>query len=155
MTSKDLQEHQVQLSARLKEISAERGQIIRKLKAIKILLEGLDNRQGNKPERPGVKVLTKVRGETILSPVHSSSRLAGAAPRSGLIEIVKKTALKQPGSFDSVRLLEVLRAEHPELGLKETKHISSPLSDLVKKKVLVLERKRAGSKPNIYRAANA
>ena len=150
MTSKDLQEHQAQLSARLKEIAAERGQITRKLKAVKILLEGLDNRQGNKPEHPGVKVLTKVRGVSILP----TGQIPGSSPRSGLIEIVKQAALKQPGSFDSVRLLEVLQAEHPELGLEETKHISSPLSDLVKKKVLVLERKRAGSKPNIYRAAN-
>lgn len=154
MTFEQLQEHQIQLSNRLKEISVERGQIIRKLKAVKVLLEGLDNRQGNKPERPGVKALTRVHGDSIPPFGRSSSRIAGTAPRSGLIEIVKKAALKQPGNFDSVRLLEVLQAEHPELGLKETKHISSPLSDLVKKKVLVVERKRAGSKPNIYRAAH-
>src|ERR1039458_2628763 len=98
MTSKDLQEHQIQLSARLKEIAAERGQIIRKLKAIKILLEGMDSSQGDNTEHLGMKGITKESRDLISQLPPASSRVAGASPRSGLIEIVRAAALKQPGT---------------------------------------------------------
>ena len=52
-------------------------------------------------------------------------------------------------------LLKALQAVYPEFKLGETKHISSPLSDLVKKGVLTLERSRMGTRPNIYRVAQA
>ena len=148
-------EHRAQLNEKLQAVEIEKVQLIRKLKAIDVLLEGSDvrsvgSRAVSVPPLPaselGKSSLVKTRKRTV--PLHA----VRTSPRSSLIDAVRDVARKQLGVFDSVQLLAAIQAEFPEFQLTETKHISSPLSDLVKRGVLVLEQKRIGSKPNIYRA---
>jgi len=144
MNTKDLIAHRAELFGKLKVIELEKSQLVRKLKALDILLEGLE------PAQPyGTDGLTSSNtAKKRVIPPHT----VRFSPRKSLIDAVQELAFKQPASFDSVVLLNALQIEYPEFGLIETKHISSPLSDLVKKGVLTLVRSRSGSRPNIYSA---
>ena len=152
MNTEDLLAHRVQLVQRLETIELEKSQLVRKLKAIDVLLEGSDSvaeivsehvgkemfasRQVDLPGKPRKRIV----------PPHTVRFSA----RTSLIGAVEEVALKQPGSFDSVHLLKALQEAYPEFHLGETKHISSSLSDLVKRGVLIIERERSGAMPNIY-----
>jgi hypothetical protein len=154
MTNEDLAKYKAWLASKLESVEAEKAQLVKKLRAIDILLEGSDLQHNEGPPSapfamPGVPQgpeKGKVRKYT--APAHA----VRTSPRSSLIDAVREVAIKQLGTFDSGQLLKALQSEYPEFQLSETKHISSPLSDLVKKGVLVLEQKRVGSKSNVYRA---
>lgn len=154
MKVKYLLEHRGQLNARLEEIEAEKAQLVRKLKALDILLEG--SRENPKTSLEHVvkqSVMQKKKSGQILTRKHRiPAHAVRFSDRISLIGAVQEVAMKQPGTFDSNVLLKALQSAYPEFHLGETKHISSPLSDLVKKGVLVMERKRLGSRANIYRA---
>jgi|SRR5581483_1111614 hypothetical protein len=155
MKNEDLIEHRAQLNARLEAVEAEKTQLVRKLKAVEVLLEGNDAECSSKTH-PIDNQLVKVEKGVPLEPLRRRSPPAHAvrvSPRSSLIGAVQKVASEQPGEFDSSQILTALQSAYPEFKLTETKHISSPLSDLTKRGVLVIERKRIGTKPNIYRVA--
>jgi len=169
MKLQDLLEHQDQLNARLDAIEGEKAQIVRKLRAIDVLLEGdAAGPPSRPPGRPPGRTPGRAQGaepKALTVPQQVSAavkRKRGVSPhavrvssRSSLIDAVHQVALKQLAEFDSGQLLKALQAEYPEFKLTETKHISSPLSDLVKRGALVIERKRVGNIPNIYRAVGA
>ena len=161
MKLQDLLEHRSQLKAKLDSIEVEKAQIVRKLKAIDVLLEGDETaspgRPPGRPQRAESEALMFQRQVAALA-----QRKRGVSPhavrvssRSSLIDAVHQVALKQLREFDSVQLLKALQVEYPEFKLTETKHISSPLSDLVKRGALAIVRKRVGNIPNIYRAVGA
>ncbi|MDB6017866.1 MAG: hypothetical protein JWR19_2355 [Pedosphaera sp.] len=152
MKVEDLIEHRNKLNAKIEAIEIEKAQLVRKLKAVDILLEGSVPPASDIIDNPSFKENKKW--------TFNASRKRPVPPhavrishRSSLIGAVEEMAKKQPGGFDSVQLLNALQSAYPEFNLKETKHISSPLSDLVDKGVLVVERKRIGAKPNVYRVA--
>lgn len=159
MKTKDLLEHRAQLDAKLEAVEQEKAQLVRKLKAVDVLLEGsnLTKRAGSMAPfiSPSGAVKGKATKENRLGKPHKYKAPAHAvrtSPRSSLIDAVCEVAKKQKGSFDSGQLLKALQSEYPEFNLTETKHISSPLSDLVKRGALTIEQIRKGKKPNIYRA---
>ena len=154
MKLEDLLEHRAELTARLEVIEAEKAHLVRQLKALEVLLEGV--KLPSSDARTTVRVRRASRPNAVLEPPRRRaipSHAVRVSSRTSLIGAVQDVALKQQGTFDSVQLLKALQSAYPEFQLTETKHISSPLSDLVKRGVLALERKRLGSKPNIYRVA--
>jgi hypothetical protein len=153
MNLKDLVTHQAELAARVQAIEMEKSQLMRKLKAIDVLLEG--------EARPSLSGLEMSGGEptpALPSVSQKTPRKRNMArhavrfsPRISLIGAVEEAAMKQPGVFDSNQILAAIQNAYPEFHLSETKHISSPLSDLVKRGVLAIERERSGKMPNVYR----
>lgn len=153
VNTQDLVNHRAQLVARLNEIDEEKSQIARKLKAIDVLLEGSDGLS-----HPGVQVVVQ---EGVVSPDCQvdgvrrrrtrASHAVRFSNRISLIGAVEECARKQPGDFDSNQMLTAIQRAYPEFNLTETKHISSPLSDLEKRGVLTLVRRREGKMSNIYR----
>jgi hypothetical protein len=153
MNTEDLLAHRVQLVQRLETIELEKSQLVRKLKAIDVLLEGSDpvaeiGAEHIDKEMLTMRQVTTKKPRKRIVPPHTVRFSA----RTSLIGAVEEMALKQPGPFDSVHLLKALQEAYPEFNLGETKHISSPLSDLVERGVLVIERERSGAMPNIYSA---
>ncbi len=159
MKTKDLLEHRAQLNAKLEAVELEKAQLARKLKAIDVLLEGIELPKQAGSMAPLASPSTTAKATTAKEnragkphnykvPAHA----VRTSPRSSLIDAVCEVARKQKGSFDSGQLLKALQSDYPEFNLTETKHISSPLSDLVKRGALIIERIRNGKKPNIYRA---
>ncbi|MDB6124672.1 MAG: hypothetical protein JWQ71_3665 [Pedosphaera sp.] len=154
MKREDILAHRTQLDIRLEALEVEKAKLVRQRRAIDILLEGSDF--GGQADVPSLsqapeEAQKEFRGEKRrrrVVPAHA----VRTSHRSSLIDAVKEVAMKQPGAFDSSELLKALQSEYPEFQLKETKHISSPLSDLVKRGVLILGQKRIGSKSNVYRA---
>jgi hypothetical protein len=149
------QEHKSQLNARLETIELEKAQIVRKLKALDILLEENRPRDPIPMKQIVVQSVTTNRGtDSVVARKHSiPAHAVRFSNRISLIGAVEEIAKKQTGAFDSGVLLKALQTSYPEFNLGETKHISSPLSDLVKKGVLVIDRRRIGTRPNIYRLA--
>jgi hypothetical protein len=154
MNVEDLISHRAGLIARIDAIELEKSQLARKLKAIDVLLEG----EGKPPIRLGAKravteSVTVRQGAALKKPRKRTmaSHAVRFSPRISLIGAVEELAMKQLGAFDSTQILAATQKAYPEFNLSETKHISSPLSDLVKKGVLAIERERRGKMPNIYR----
>lgn len=150
MNVKDILDHRARLSARLEAIEAEKTQIARKLKAIEVLLEG---------EFPNVQEAVKDGAKDVVEPGlaakgrRHASHAVRISDRTSLIDAVKEVAMRMPGTFDSGQVLNEINQAYPEFNLTETKHISSQLSDLVKREVLVVVSPRVGKSPNIYSVA--
>lgn len=142
-------EHYEELTARLSQLEGERAQVAKKLKALDVLLEGIDVQAIKRK-----KGTTMVSGIAEVATVKPHPNAVRVSHRISLIGAVEQVARKMGSAFSSPDLLKAIQVDYPEFGLSETKHISSPLSDLVKKGVLALERKRTGSEPNIYRVVD-
>lgn len=160
MKTEDLINLKVQLTKRLEAIEeekdtleAEKGQVTRKLKAVDVLLEGSADSSVDHGQDAGREVLVLQPG--FQSPASRKrtrpSHAVRYSPRISLIGAVKELAAKQPGSFVSGDILKAIQDVYPELNVKETKHISRPLSDLVEDGVLT--RERGAGRTNIYRVA--
>jgi folylpolyglutamate synthase/dihydropteroate synthase len=150
MNVRDILDHKARLSARLEAIEAEKAQIARKLKAIEVLLEG---------EFPHVQEAVEDEAKEVVEPGlaaqgrRHASHAVRISDRISLIDAVKEVAMRMPRTFDSGQVLIEVNQAYPEFNLTETKHISSQLSDLVKRGVLVVVSPRVGKSPNIYGVA--
>jgi hypothetical protein len=140
------------LETKLQGLESDRARLLRKIKALEVLLEDGDSASDLGMASKGAinqPIVTPAK----LGRLHSvPSHAVRFSPRISLIGAVEQVAKAHAGPFTSTELLKALQASYPEFRLSETKHISSPLSDLVKRKVLELERKKEGASPNVYRA---
>jgi hypothetical protein len=153
MNKQSLIEHKGNLATRLQALEREKAQLLRKLKAVDVLLEDAHT-ASLISEAPVVQQLKTKRIKWVPSgtkPRSIARHTVRFSPRISLIGAVETVAKKQGGSFTSTELLKAIQGEYPEFNLGETKHISSPLSDLVKRGILSLERQKDGSLPNLYR----
>lgn len=162
MKTEDLINLKVQLTKRLAAIEgekealeAEKGQVTRKLKAVDVLLEGSAEAALAEAQTAGQEVFALQPGlnASVSRKRTRPSHAVRYSPRISLIGAVKELAAKQPGSFVSGDILKAIQDVYPELNVTETKHISRPLSDLVKEGLLTRERKRGAGRANIYRLA--
>lgn len=150
MNVRDILDHKARLSTRLEAIEAEKAQIARKLKAIDVLLEG---------ESTHVQVAVQDEVKEVGEPGlvaqvrRHASHAVRISDRISLIGAVKEVAMRMPETFDSGQVLNEINKVYPEFNVTETKHISSQLSDLVKREVLVVVSPRVGKSPNIYSVA--
>jgi hypothetical protein len=152
MTKQDLLKYKVQLNSRLDAVETEKAKIVREIKAVDVLLEGHEPSNHPSPANKPKEVTSQRQTTHEQLPRKSPPHAIRVSPRSSLIGAVQEVALRQPGDFDSGQLLKALQSAYPEFHLTETKHISSPLSDLVKRGVLNIQSRRIGSRPNIYKA---